>query len=321
MLAALVFVGALLGPAASGQGLERVGLHALVTMIPRCGEPETKLLPKSGDPFQIDYVPTLRELRRRIALGTTLDLACWQTILIDKGYLRWRKKWPASIPFSLDLRLPPIQDSFALELVAELADSERVRRTLGAPLCCLDARPEPSLGRLKPGHQSIRLQVRPYYASGSAAGVATQRVLTVGTISIDVECVERVEDAIEAATDPLLGRTLAEGLRIEDCPTAPCLIATDIDWPAGLTGSIDVQVLHGGKPVEALEWFGARPRASPRVLSLQHLPRGLAAGTESCRGWTLRLRGTSKRVLSARDATTYWAGEIEVPLADLIRHQ
>ena len=320
MLIALLLGLALQDPGATqAKDLSRLELHELVAQIPRSGEPETEQVPRSGDPFQLDYVPTLRELRRRIASGTTLDLACWQTILIDKGYLRWRRKWPASIPFSIELRLPPIQDSFALELVAELPHSAPMRCTLGAPMCCFDARPEPRLGRLTPGHQTVQLQVRPYYASGSASAVATQRVLTVGTLSIEVESVERVEDAIEGAADPALGRVLANALRVEDFPTTPCLVASELDWPAGLTGSIDVEVLHGGKLVDAVEWFGARGSARQRVLSLGHLPHGLAAGIETCRGWTLRLRGTSKRVLRDWNATQYWAGEIVVPLADLIR--
>jgi hypothetical protein len=144
-------------------------------------------------------------------------------------------------------------------------------------------------------------------------------VLTVGTISIDLECVELIEDAIKGTADPVLSRAFARALRFEDCPTAPCLVASEIDWPAGLTGSIDVQVLHRGKLVEAGEWFGAHASASPRVFSLPHLPHGLAIGADSCRDWTLRVRGTSKRVLREWDATEYWAGEIEVPLADLIR--
>jgi hypothetical protein len=186
-------------------------------------------------------------------------------------------------------------------------------------MCCGDARPEPRLGQLAPGHQSIRLQVRPYYASASVAAIATRRVLTVGTISIDVEGVERIEDAIEGSADAPLGRALAQALRFEDFPTSPGLVASEIDWPTGLTGSIDIQVLHRGKPVEVVELFGARGHASLRVLSLPRLPRGLAAGTEACRDWTLRLQGTSKRVLRDWDATQYWTGEIEVPLADLIR--
>jgi hypothetical protein len=52
---------------------------------------------------------------------------------------------------------------------------------------------------------------------------------------------------------------------------------------------------------------------------LRDLPQTVANGSNRSSGWSVRFKGTAKRVLRNWFAARYWAGEIEVPLAGLIR--
>ncbi len=92
------------------------------------------------------------------------------------------------------------------------------------------------------------------------------------------------------------------------------------DWwqTAWLACSLDIELLHDGTIVEARQT--SLPIPGHETLALHHLPRAVARGEQPARGWSVRVRGTSKNVLRDWDATQYWAGVVEVPLADLIRH-
>ena len=312
MLAAL----ALLALQAPPQDLTRIDLHALVALIPRQGAEVMRLDPVSQG-WSLE--PSLWELERRIRAGTTLDLECWRTILIDKGFLRWRAKWPVHVPFGVSLLLPPIHAELELALVSEIPGAEIPRIKAGVPSFPSDCEPALRLGMVTAGPQTIRFDVWPRFASQVVPA-------SVGTISIEVEGVPRIENAMDAADDPQLGAILMRSIRVEPGSTAQCMSVSsppylhpdEVDWPARLTTSIDLELLHDGRVVEAGEWWGVRRGRNSPIFFLQKLPYDVADGSRSSRGWTLRVGGTSKRVLRDWDATSYWAGSVEIPLADLI---
>jgi len=298
------------------QSLGKLTLHELVKEIPRFVDVSWALRHETERP------PSIRaedELRERIRMGAVLDLADWETILVEKGYLRWRSHWPKGKPFAVHLFVPelPVRVILAPGIPGgKLADS-----SFGGSPCPVGDPLEWSLGYQELGvlaadQSRVRFDVRPYYVTGTAAALATQRVLSVGTITVDVEQVAQVDEVVAPISNPALDRVLTEGLSIQSAAQGPWIFLSELEWPSDLACSLEVTLLREGRCIDALELFR---RGTVQGLPLKHLPRAIVSGAESSKGWSIRLRGTSKRVLMKWNATRYWAGEIEVPLADLTR--
>jgi len=140
----------------------------------------------------------------------------------------------------------------------------------------------------------------------------------LGTIRVDVRPVTSIDEVLEPIADPRWGSRLARVLRLETPESGPGLALTlEPEWPSDLGGSLDVSLIHHGRTVDAGQlWLDTGQGRG--WFDLPHLPRRVADGSDRASGWSLRFKGTPKRVLQNWSATRYWTGEIELPLASLI---
>jgi len=302
----------LLVQAQAPQGRDaELGIHQLVKELPRFGDAFWDSSPEKEPPLSIRAQNSLRERMRN---GAVLDLDDWNVILIDKGYLRWRARWPVDHAFAVGLHIPDLSEGLGIELTPALAGGTPARafRRSRVTGCCSGGGDGPllddwqTLGWLDRAQHQLSLELR---VIGS-----TQ---PLGVLNLRVEPVTGIGEAILPTTDPVRGAALAGCLRIDDADFSARLFVGDWEQPDWLACSLDIELLHGREIVEVTQ---SPLRGWPHEsLALKHLPRAVARGEEPAKGWSLRVRGTSKNVLRDWNATQYWAGEIEVPLADLIR--
>ena len=66
------------------------------------------------------------ELERRIREGARPSIEDWKCMLLDRGWLRWRDRWPQSEPFAVGLHRF-LRCDFTLELVPRLKDWKPAR--------------------------------------------------------------------------------------------------------------------------------------------------------------------------------------------------
>lgn len=297
--------------------LRTLGTEQLAALIPRADDPALLAAAASNEPVSW---PVLDELRSRIDRGEVLSIEAWRTILVERGYLRRRARWPVGRQFALGLQ--PIYLPVRLVLATHLPGGTPTSSSSGEAHCVDDGwlrgrMGYQTVGWLAPGQSRVSIDVRPYYVAGSPAGHATQRVLCAGTIEIAVEQVQSIDEVLEPVTDPEWGRTLVRHFHLQLAGRGTCLFEDRFEWPRRLGAALDCTVLHDGRVIDARRMEPSFP--GHRVLPLPFLSRALAGVDGSLAGWTLRVRGTPKRVLEDWRATQYWAGEFEVPLADLLR--
>ena len=321
MLLALLLVLAAQGP---GQDLSQLELHALVQLLPRHDEPDWETDPADG---RIRLVPVVAEVRRRIEAGTSLDLECWRTILIDKGYLRWRAQWPVSEPFAVCLHLPALEQGLSVALVPRVTGWTRPQASHWELMCGLEARARwdreeyQVLGPLAADRRTIEFDLVPEYRDFLWKRGRTALPSSVGPIRIQVEPVASIDEVLTRRTDELPGRELLRSLRLEIQPESSgpgrVYLRTKSSWPRTLAARVDVRLVQGTRKHPPTSLWLNESMDSPAAI-LDGLPVDVAKGKRSAEGWTLRLQGTPRGVLRDWDATSYWAGSVEVLVADLI---
>lgn len=330
MLALLAWI--LLGSVDAAQELSRLTVHELVCRIPRLRDDPGLL----DDPAaQAAAQRGLAELRQRLERGAALELRDWKTILFEKGYLRWRERWPVDEPFALALHAPRIGSGLRVRLVPRAHAWRSASATDHPPLCGFaesaewDQEDFQELGQLERLDREIEFELRvllPSLEAPFGGCMETHPETCLGTIAIPVEPVARLEEVLPCMADRELeariGRAIASGMRVcvGDVPLrGPWIgLAGAIDGiPGTVALHVEGAVRHDGRTVQVLS-FDLEPCSAPHV-RLRALPLEVARGGGDARAWTLGLHGTSYGVLRRWDATSYWAGVIEVPLAQWIR--
>ncbi len=319
-------VGAAAPPVPAAEDLTRLGLHELVARLPRLGEADWEADPKTG---RMVLLPQLSELRRRIESGVALDIDDWRTILVDKGYLRWRTKWPLGEPFAISLHLPALEQGLTVELVPRVTGWKRARASHWEMMCGLgtaslwEDEDYQVLGPLSSERRTIDFDILPDCRASDWNRNRTALRTVLGPIRIDVAPAPTLDEVLERRTDALPGRALLRSLRLQIQPDGEgpgrVWLTTDSGWPRSLAAIVQAQLAHGARefPLTRL-WMNELHRAP--LARLEGLPVEVAKGRHSSDEWILRLRGLPDGVLRDWDATSYWAGQIEIPLRDLIRH-
>lgn len=311
-------------PHQDSEDLSCLGLHALVARIPRSGESSWTNDPATG---RLGLVPPLAELRRRLASGATLELDDWRTILLEKGYLRWRRRWPIEEPFAISLHLPALEQGLRVELVPRLAGWGRARASHWERMCGLgmqalrDEEDYQVLGKLPADASALEFDLVPELAVGAGKGRRPALARTLGPIRIEVQPVATLDEVLERRSDDLPGRELRRALELVWRPdgTGPgrAWLWARTGWRS-LAASVDAHLERGARSFPSTRLVLHEARMDPAV-RLEGLPAEIALGRRCADGWTLHLRGVPAGVLRDWDATSYWAGAIEVPLSELIR--
>jgi hypothetical protein len=324
MLALLAF----LALQASAQDVSKLSVHELVKDLPRFGDHSFDLSREKDPPLSIR---AQNELRERMRNGAILDLADWKTILLEKGYLCWRERWPKDEPFAIGLHVPPLWESLSIELTPRLAGWQKAGATDLHGLCGfaqVDTDYQ-ELGRLSGTDRKVEFGLVvsvPLWGKNDATGATTTRVDRLGSITIPLTPVSGIDDAVPPLADRALreriGMRIASRLELWECaaaftPPSVTVAGKRTAVAAAIALNLDGEIRHKGQLIESFS-CGLR-RDSPHLCDLTKLPVAVVRGTESALGWSLVLKGSPKGVLRDWEATQYWAGEIEVPLADLIR--
>jgi hypothetical protein len=306
----------------------------LASRIPRYGQSPWMEEPVS-DTSKLD--PALAELAKRVEAGDALDVECWRTILIDRGYLRWRTRWPKDVPFAVSFHLPALGADLAVTLTttepgwkaatATYRDFESCANCLEGRLAREDYQ---ELGALRSDQERVAFQISvelPQERSSEEA--SKRRAVRVGTFEIVARPVAGIDDVLEPSGDETLGRTLTEGLYIHASETGDdrdgAWLEADAELPPALACSLEVAFVRDGRPGRSSHLVFERDYVAPVQIwgccNLPELERRLVLGQEAATGLSLRLRGTSTDVLRNWDATHYWSGEVEIPVAELIKRR
>jgi hypothetical protein len=188
------------------------------------------------------------------------------------------------------------------------------------------------LGLLPRGtwHIGFRTEIEQRILDGSGTRLPGLRSWS-GEFAFDVEIVESFDDALPPVSDERWARMLRSGLRVE--ASAPddgrhlAWIVLDLDrahWPADLHLECEIELRCGGQPYGTSQFVAAdvpephQNRVNGSAL-LERLPWRIAHGEEGAAGWSVVVRGVRGDALFDWNCERWWAGEVEVPLADLIR--
>jgi hypothetical protein len=278
-----------------------------------------------------DRSAPLLELRRRVEAGERFESEVWRVLLVDGRYLQWRRDWPLEAPFAVGLSALPLSHSFELRLEPRLeprlegwspASVRHVDMMCGLGeehLAVMAAYQE--LGRLSSDQREVRFDVFVDTGSGPRFGDGGARV---AEIAIEVRPRERIGDVLTPVTDFAVSRTIAHALRIgvgSDPRHATCteLTVRHAPWPSSLSCDFEAELLREGRIVSAQSFvFRSDSSARSGFAWLKGLSPQIARGDLPAKGWTLRLRGSPLTALRNWDATHYWAGTLELPLADIV---
>jgi hypothetical protein len=314
MLFALLLV---LAPQAPGPDLGSLSERELVALLPRFGDPDS------------DFVPALGELRQRISRGKPLDLECWRMILIDKGFLRWRKDWPVDEPFAVSLHLPALEQGLAVRLVPRVRDWKVARASHRAHMCGFgthgpwDAEDYQVLGALEADMREISFDLLPDARERSWDRSATALVHGLGPITIEVRPTRHMDQVLHRRKSSPPGAEILRALHFEvDARELlghqVTLVAHAPTWPDWLACSLEVTI-DGGYPRLPTTRLRLRGGRSDTSCVLEGVTLPDVRDPRFSSSVKLHLHGTFDGALRDWNATQYWAGEIVVPLADLIR--
>ncbi len=299
-------------PANSGPGL-----HELVTRIPsfaRC---------QSEDGLGPADLRALQELTLRRRGGETIEFADWKQTLLERGWLRWRERWPKSEPFAIGLHLP---QAFAsrIELVPRVPGWRKAHAD--SPSWCgtgawetFEAEDYQVLGLLPEAELDIVFDL--VLVDGRSPDSQ------LGQITLHVSAVANVEDCLPALRDHAreaeVGQRLAQAVRVirelDGQQRASYEVTLDpaVRVPGLALGLLAILRRQGkarecawGIPLEPWQEFHWSSWDLPR----SHYDRPI-----EIREHSLVLRGDARYALRDWDAREYWAGEVEVRLEDLDR--
>lgn len=279
----------------------------------------------------------LVELRRRHEAGERFDSDVWRVLLVDGGYLKWRKDALLTEPFHVELCAPPLgRNGFTVVLVPRVESWPAVRATNWELMCgMMDSRTRKDLGQLLPLQREVRFDVHAGYASGRAPDRSLLLPERVGDLTLEVRPRERLDEILTPFADFAVSRAIARELRLsvgqnEHGGARSQLFIVAPPWPRSLACDCEVELLRDGRLV-SVQSLLFDPSSSQRFAScvVEGLSPRVVRGDASSNGWTLRLRGApggARRNLDVRnsvlrnwEATHYWAGSIELALNDVPR--
>jgi hypothetical protein len=310
--------------------VRQLSVHELVREIPRFGDHSWDLSREKERPLS---VRAQDELRERIRQGAVLDLADWQTILLEKGFLQHRELWPKSEPFAVGLHVPPLDVGIAIRLAPRTLGWLAVTASAGRSGGCMGGGgPEwQPLGTLFYSDREALFDLEvttPLWWRTDARGERPVRNDRLGPIRISVQAVRHLEDAVPRVFDRDLDNGIRQLLAGSLCvvvesdrgkPASACVRIGLAEHPQGVLLALELSAFEGGRVHGSAELsLGTTRLAAPE--SVLEVPAAAVLSKEAARKWTLRITGSDAQSLREWDATQYWGGQIEIPLADLIRH-
>jgi hypothetical protein len=305
-------------------------MSELVASISRFGESNWQETPGG----QMELLPQLSELRRRFAAGLPLAESHWRSILLEKGYVHSRAKWPAKEPFVVAFHLPALSQVMHVELVPRgkglaTLKASHVERGCGFYTeAQYSAEDRQVVGVLSLGKHTLEFEVvvlDPPWLPRRDEKAPPARI-SAGTVSLEVEAVENFDEVLPPADSEATNALVLE--RIQLCTDPGChgtprtaLSFDSTGWPAEVGLSLDCALLQDGSRVESVALlFVPDPRQTRCCVPLLKLPRAVMSGGESKSPWSVRVRGATRGLAPQWQAKQRWTGEIVIPLEQIEIH-
>jgi hypothetical protein len=283
-----------------------------------------------GGPVRL--TPPWQELKRRQEARHRFDLEFFSTLLFEGGYLRWRPEWPLASLFAVSLRAPPLESGFGIELVPKHEGWASARAGHFVGRCSVGGSLQDhqegyqELGWLSPEQRVVRFEVH----VGVRTGPGTRmRPVCLGEIEVDVRPRANFDDVLSPRRDPGVDRELSSRMLLQrtlhanDALSAELLVDASM-FVGAISGSMRVELRCFERLAESAAFHHSPSdgvpahRLSGASIVLANVPRDVLLGREPAEGWSVRLRGTPHGALRHWTATGYWAGEVDVPLAELL---
>jgi hypothetical protein len=272
---------------------------------------------------------------KNVRRGSTLDLDFWKKILIDRGHLRWRKRWPASEPFAVSLHLPsnvpPIEAGLEIELVPRMPGwvSAKAQRIGFAPCgmwsdCVWSFESYQELGMLPAGHHAIEFELTvttPLSWKRTQPWEPTPTGIDhFGPIVVEVDAVEDFEEVLAPYDDSAFVKKLALGIHIQESERGQALLFFDTSFcPVDLGLSLELTLKRAGVAVETRAIAFPRGSDAQGPIALAKLPAAALRDPKELARWWIELRGIQRGSVANWQAKRYWAGRAWVPLCELVR--
>ncbi len=344
MLAALLLV-----ILASNESTSKPSELSLLQLVARLPEPADYPL------IRYDLPPDPRreyvlEFESRMGRGELLGPEEWKCLLLDRHWLRWRQRWPRAEPFAVGFLQPPFcRQTLRLGPRVPGWKSAWSYPVFGceSPMHQAWAADYQVLGMLPQAENTIVFDLVPYSNPHDAGSL----VNGLGTIELHIRAMDSAEDCLTPLADSERSAEIEKELAANlfcssrggsNTPSEYRLrLFERFQPPADVGVGLEAVLLHKGTP-ERRSWMVVRHDGWPYFwedggpwtanfihmrfdplteAERQVLGRWIEPSLDRVRaeGNKLFLRGSALRALRNWDATYYWAGEIEVPLADLIR--
>ena len=336
-------------PADDAPGLmSLVPTTLLIPFVPAAGE-EWRWDPVQQEGFEH---PVSVELQRRLDQGMTFEDWQWKLLLTRARVIRTRPRWPSEEPLAVSVVIPRWAPYCQLHAQPTIEGGAPVEAGIlfglwcGNHLTALEAEEAYQVvGPVAQDQRQVRFAARLIQGDRSHDNPYRRdddwenpRTLWSGDLTMPIQIVEGLDEAVTPDRKPTTTEALRRALDIRVGPGSRNNRPTDelyvwvsidpIDDEAGLR-DLSVHVLidfqHDGEIVDSVPVhvrsdmfnFDLGTRGGwGRVngLTRRELKKAAASGR-----WTLRIRGTSDRVLRDFGQSRYWLGEMNVPLANVAR--
>ena len=335
-------------PQARGPYGEQGDLDALIDRLPpadysRVWNAESKEWRKD---------PAAETLRRELGRSLCPSDDQWRRLLLEKGVIRFREKWPQDVPLAIGIRVPVWLRETQIKLTPaspNLSEAVADSGSSGCGTCDAFGREREDyqeLGTLPSGTHELefRVTVRASRAGLGFYGPENAGLLWRGDVTLGVEVVSGIEDVVppvsDAGIDLALRRAIGVGFYQSARHVRPMpyiVVDEDDDSRASLFGVALVMegaLMKDGEIVEtvpldagvydedALEWnsvdvVGMRLAHYP----LEKLPAGNRDAALDLEGWNVRVWGSREGVLGEWAADRWWNGSVVIPLDEAIANE
>lgn len=344
-------------PASTQQDEERrsdqqpVDLDSLIDSLPPAEHPR----PWNEEAKERQEDPANKTLRRELGRSLHPSDDQWRRLLLQKGVIRHRDKWPDNVPFAIGIRVPawlPDGDITLDSTNPGLESAVAHSGTGGCGTCAArgtEREDYQELGMLSLGSQELTFDVTIKAKKGGGFFRAETEgpppgLLWSGQVTLTTEVVASLEEAVPPLASEEVNSDLRNAVGVGFYQSAayprpmPYIVVDEDDKSrsrlAGVALIMEGALLKDGNVVETvsldagvydedtLTWdsvdvVGMRLAHS----AVEKLPAKNEADARSLEGWTIRVRGMNKGVLGYWGADRWWSGSVEIPLSVAIERE
>ena len=272
-----------------------------------------------------------QEIGRRAREGQLSDRG-WVELLVREEFIHTRPRWSTNVPFEISLKVPhwiaPMR--IVVEAIEPPIGSVQFPQGFAADEVACGNMPDPvfRFGSLPASTRAVTFEVsiedmgNPWSPYSRLRDGSTD---WKGRWKVPVEAVDGAEDCLLAAKGPAVDAAVRASLsagigRGSSDPTLLWLRPDAEKHPvlAAVGLSLAVELLEAGQAIERTSLTAGSGWRGTGSCTLEELPRKLAEAPGVLAHRQIRVRGEPNGVLPLWEDEFYWAGELTIPLAELI---